>query len=225
MTGEYFLVPMLLVIGISYLIVRGAAVALMLTGLDERRARFQALSAFTGTGFTTQEAEFVVNHPQRRRIVTWLMILGNAGLVTVIVTATSSLVTSSGYHLAITGFALIFGVVLIFRLLAHNALIKRWERYIYNHLMKRGSMEKPATEDLLYLREGYGLAQVTITPFSPFAGRSLYDTERKDGQWRILSIERDSDWIPFPSDNEQIQTGDTITIYGLLQAINQVFRT
>ena len=86
-------------------------------------------------------------------------------------------------------------------------------------------MEKPAAEDLLYLREGYGLAQVTIAPFSPFAGRSVYDTEQKDGQWRILSIERDSDWIPFPSDNEQIQTGDAITIYGYLPAINQVFQT
>ena len=93
MAGEFFLIPMLLIISVSYLVVRAASVMLMRTGLEEKRARFQALSAFTGTGFTTKEAELVVNHAQRRKIVTWLMILGNAGLATVIVTATSSLVT------------------------------------------------------------------------------------------------------------------------------------
>jgi Trk-type K+ transport system membrane component len=91
MGGIYFLLPTLLVIFFSFLIVRAGAIALMMTGMDEKRARFQALSAFSGTGFTTREAEFVVTHPKRRRIVSWLMILGNAGIVTVIVTGTSSL--------------------------------------------------------------------------------------------------------------------------------------
>ncbi len=69
MTGLYFLFPTLLVIFISYLIVRAGAVALMITRMEEKKARFQSLSAFSGTGFTTREAESVVNHPQRRRIV------------------------------------------------------------------------------------------------------------------------------------------------------------
>jgi len=94
MGGIYFLAPTLFVILVSFLIVRAAAIALMMTGMDEKRARFQALSSFSGTGFTTKEAEFVMNHPVRRRIITWLMILGNAGIVTVIVTATSSFATS-----------------------------------------------------------------------------------------------------------------------------------
>lgn len=33
------------------------SVILMMTGLDEKRARFQAISAFSGTGFTTKEPE------------------------------------------------------------------------------------------------------------------------------------------------------------------------
>ncbi|MCK4262353.1 hypothetical protein KAX00_04525, partial [bacterium] len=78
MSGLYFLLPALLAIFLLFLIVRAAAIALMMTGMDEKRARFQALSAFSGTGFTTKEAESIVNHPIRRKIVTWLMILGNA---------------------------------------------------------------------------------------------------------------------------------------------------
>ena len=94
MTGIYLLIPSVIVMFISFLVVRGATIALIMTGMDSRRAGFQALSAFTGTGFTTREAELVVNHPQRRRIVSWLMILGNAGIVTVIVTSTASIITS-----------------------------------------------------------------------------------------------------------------------------------
>jgi Trk-type K+ transport system membrane component len=51
------------------LIVRAASIALMMTGMNQKRARFQALSAFTGTGFTTKEAESVMNHPLRRKII------------------------------------------------------------------------------------------------------------------------------------------------------------
>ena len=81
-----FVVPVILIIVISAFIVKIAAVALNLTGLDEKRSFFQALSAFSGTGFTTRDSELVVSHDIRRRIIMFLMILGNAGLITVITT-------------------------------------------------------------------------------------------------------------------------------------------
>ncbi|MFO8011092.1 MAG: TrkA C-terminal domain-containing protein [Dehalococcoidia bacterium] len=224
MTGAYFLVPMLLVIGISYLVVRGAAVALMMTGLDEKRARFQALSAFTGTGFTTQEAELVVNHPQRRRIVTWLMILGNAGLVTVIVTATSSLVTSTGYHIGITAFALVLGIFLVFRILSRNALVRRWEGYIHKHLIKRRTIEVRTIEEILQLREGYGLLQVHITSKSPYLGSAIGEIKAGKEGFRVLGIERQSEWIPFPEKTERVQPGDLFIIYGHLPLLSRVFQ-
>ena len=40
------------------------------TGLDRSKARFQTLSALTGTGFMTAESEDIVNHTKRRRITT-----------------------------------------------------------------------------------------------------------------------------------------------------------
>lgn len=61
---------------ISIMLVRIASVALRLTGLDETTAKFQALSAVSGTGFTTKESEAIVNYPVRRKIITLLMIIG-----------------------------------------------------------------------------------------------------------------------------------------------------
>ncbi len=69
---------------VSLVVTRVATVALMLTGLSKESSRFQARSAFTGVGFTTKEAENVVAHPVRRRVVLLLMLLGNAGLVTIV---------------------------------------------------------------------------------------------------------------------------------------------
>ena len=47
--------------------VRIATVGLTMTGVSKDLAQFQALSAFTGSGFTTEESEEIVNHPLRRR--------------------------------------------------------------------------------------------------------------------------------------------------------------
>jgi hypothetical protein len=68
--GIYFLLPALFVIFVSFLIITAAAIALMMTSIDEKKARFQALSAFSGTEFTTREAEFMVNHPKGGRLPT-----------------------------------------------------------------------------------------------------------------------------------------------------------
>lgn len=77
---------LLLVLVFSLLITRIATIALTYTGLSHQSAKFQARSAFTGVGFTTSESEKVVNHPVRRRILLLMMLVGNAGIVTVIAT-------------------------------------------------------------------------------------------------------------------------------------------
>lgn len=59
MSGIYYRVPTLIAIAICLLIVRAGAIALMMTGMSFDKARFQALTAFSGTGFTTREAEWM----------------------------------------------------------------------------------------------------------------------------------------------------------------------
>ena len=69
MLGIVGVIAFLTVLGLSLFITRLATIALTYTGLSREAARFQARSAFTGTGFTTSEAERVVDHPVRRRII------------------------------------------------------------------------------------------------------------------------------------------------------------
>jgi len=224
MSSLYFLFPALLAILISFLFVRASAIALMMTGLEKHKARFQALSAFSGTGFTTKEAEFVMKHPVRRKIVTWLMIMGNAGIVMVIVTATSSLATSKGFQLPINLLILVGGIFLIYKIATYKKFTKRWESFIERKLIKSPAFEEAATEDLLHFLEGYGLIKKIISENSPLIGSSLSECKLNERGLLVLGIERGKNWIPTPKAKEKMQEGDGIIVYGPLDKLKDIFK-
>lgn len=89
-------ISLFVLLSISVFIIRIASVALRLTGLPDSIARFQSLSAFSGAGFTTAEAETVVNFPVRRQIVSLLIIIGNLGMVAVFSTLVVSFLNTDG---------------------------------------------------------------------------------------------------------------------------------
>lgn len=219
MSSIYFLFPTLLAVLISFLVVRAASIALMMTGLDKKKARFQALSAFSGTGFTTKESETIVNHPQRRKIVRWLMIMGNAGIVTVIVAATSSMVTSRGYQLPLNFFILLVGVLLIYRLAKFRGFTRRWEQFIEKKLIKSPVFEESAVEDLLHFLKGYGLVKKIILEESPLIGKSLAQAKLNEKGVLVLGIERDKVWVPTPKASEVMKKRDELVIYGPLDVL------
>lgn len=224
MSGFYFLMPSLLTIFVSFLIVRAAAIALMMTGMDRNRAVFQALSSFSGTGFTTKEAERVINHPKRRKIISWLMILGNAGIVTVIITATSSLVSSKGYALPINIILFVAGIIVIYRIASHQGFTRKWEHYMEKKFIKHQIFEEDAVEDLLHLIEGYGLVRTLIKEDSRLIGSPLSACSECGEKVSVLGIEREKKWIPIPHAEDKILEGDRIIIYGPLDELKNLFR-
>ena len=224
MKNLYLLFPTLLTLFVSFLIVRSAAIALMMTGLDRKKAIFQAISAFTGTGFTTREAERMINHPQRRKIISWLMILGNAGIVTVIVTATSSFATSGSYNIPINILFLAVGIYLIYRIAVSKGFIERWENFVENRLVKSKMMEEDMVEDLLHLIEGHGLVKVLLKEGSPLIGMSLKEKELTKAGILVLGIEREKNWLAVPKPSEIMEKGDRVIVYGPIERLNENFR-
>ena len=90
------ILSLLVVLTLSVLVTRVAALALIRTGLGRESARFRARSAFTAVGFTTSESEGIVAHPARRPIVSGLMLFGNVGSVTVVSSLLLSFIGMSG---------------------------------------------------------------------------------------------------------------------------------
>ena len=68
------LFALLAIIFISLLVVRIGTNALVMTGMSLPASQFQASSAFFGVGFTTSEAEMVVGHAVRRKIILHLIV-------------------------------------------------------------------------------------------------------------------------------------------------------
>ena len=153
-------------LSLSVFIVRVASVALRITGLDDSSARFQALSAFSGTGFTTLEAEAIVNYPVRRKVVSLLMIIGNVGLVGVFATVAASLVHTDGELTAVLtqiGWLLVVLAVLWFFILNRRAdrLMCGW---ISRFLMARTVLGRRPYQRLLQLGSGVSICEHEIPP-------------------------------------------------------------
>lgn len=220
---------LLMTLVVSVVVVRIGAVALELTGLEHSVARFQALSAFTGTGFTTREAEEVVGHPQRRRIVSMLILLGNAGFITVIASLVASLAPSltdpQAAALVLLQIALALLVMyLLYRLLVWPRLSKRIDQAIKRQLQRHTHLTPGELQELLLQTQGWGIARVQVPEDCHFAGKLLAETRPRDHGMLILAIERGDKLIPSPTGRDSVQVGDWLVVYGQLDQMPEILR-
>ena len=205
---------LLVAILISFIVVSVGGLALQLTGIESEVARFQALSAFSGTGFTTTEAERIVQHRTRRRIVTILIILGNAGLVTIIATmvATFTQVTGYGWFFARLGI-IIISILVLYRLVIGSRFGNRFLQLVRKPLIKRILRETPTYEEIFNAGKGWGVSLITIKEESKKAGLSL--SELVGGEdLIILTLEAADDFISRPDVGEKVNVGDRLLVYG-----------
>jgi hypothetical protein len=210
-------VLLIVFICVSYLIVRIGAIALEMTGMERSRARFQALSAFSGTGFTTREAELVVNHPRRRKIVTYLMILGNAGIVSVIATFVLSLRQAGTFRPSLNLAIIAASLFILYRIASHQAFAKKLTQKIHDTLREKLHFQKVQVEELLQQSDGYGIASILVGRRSKVVGLTLSESGFKEKDLMILSVERDEEMIPVPKAQTKIRVGDRLICYGKLE--------
>lgn len=224
MSGVYFLVPTLIAIVILLLVVRAGAIALMMTGMNFDKAKFQALSAFSGTGFTTREAEEVLSNIRRRKIVTWLMILGNAGIVTVIVTATSSFTRAKGLEVGLNILILLAGFALIATVIRHTPVVRRWEHFAQKRLSGLKLFDDNINiDELLHIADGYGVVRVSVPEQSALIGKTVPNINAELEHSSILGVERDNTWDPTPHSSRQLVAGDCLVVYGELDHLGEYF--
>lgn len=157
-------ISIFVLMSLSVFVMRVAAVALRYTGLAETTARFQALSAFTGTGFTTSEAETVVNYPIRRRIVSILIVIGNMGLLTVFATLVASLVRTEGEVTAVvTQLAwLVGGLVLLWFLMLNKTADRILCNWIGRFLDSATFLGRRSFHRLLQVGDGISICEHTV---------------------------------------------------------------
>jgi hypothetical protein len=213
---------LLIAILVSFIIVRIGGFALQLTGIEPDVARFQALSAFSGTGFTTREAERVVGHKTRRRIVTILIILGNAGTVTVIATLVASFTQVEGYlWFFIRLVIIIAGIFGLYRLIIRSNVGQRFLDWLQKPIVNRVLSETPAVEEVFHVEKDWAISLVMVKASSESIGLSVADITA-EGDIEILSIDRAGTNLTKPNSEERIVEGDRLLVYGNRKSVKRV---
>jgi hypothetical protein len=209
------LATVLVVILVSLLITRVATVALTLTGLSREVARFQARSALSGTGFTTSAAESVVNHPVRRRIGMALMLVGGAGLVTVIASLMLSF-TGAGHRQTFHRVLLLIAGLTVVWLLARSGWVERRLSWPIARVLARWTtLDARDYAALLHLAERYAVGEIAVRSGDWLAGRRLDDLGLREEGAVILGLTlADGTWVGTPTFETSIQPGDRVVAYG-----------
>ena len=213
---------LLIAILVSFIIVRIGGFALQLTGIEPDIARFQALSAFSGTGFTTREAERVVGHRIRRRIVTILIILGNAGTVTVIATLVASFTQVGGYTWFFIRLAIIIGGIIgLYQLIIRSNVGHRILAWLQRPIMNRILREAPAVDEIFHVEKDWAISLALMRGSSKSIGLSVADIAA-EGDIEILGINRAGNYLTRPDGEERIVEGDRLLVYANRKSVKRI---
>lgn len=212
----------IVILVILMLVVEVCSIALKLTGLDIKKARFQVISIITNTGFTTKESELIAQHSARRKIAQVLMLLsyvGYAALIGLIVN-----IVQSKHELI---YFIIIGVTLTLMILffiRNKSLFLRLEKFIEKLLIKRMSKKKKyrTVEDVLKLNDEFGVVEFIIEEDSTLEGIALMDADLTNKSIQVLNVDRGSHIVHFPRRDLIFKEGDRVTVYGKLENINKL---
>lgn len=220
------ILALLIIILISFLVVRIGSNALILTGMSSSAARFQAVSAFFGVGYTTSEAEMVMGNEVRRRIIRHLIISGNIGLTSALATLVVTLGQSKEdlvmSKLVMTGIIIltILSLGLFFDL---KLITKPLDTVMKKTLQKAGVVRTLDYDLLLKIEHGYCVSEMVIGPGHPWSGKLLMESRPSDASVVILNIRHvDGSFTGAPNKDTVILVGDEVMVYGDSESVDKV---
>ena len=218
------IVFLLVVVSMSLLVTRIASVALTLTGLSQEASRFQARSALAGVGYTTQEAELVVNHPVRRRIIMILMLVGNIGVPTVVATLVVSLLTATQAESWWKPLlVLIAGLIALLFAARSRWLESRLNRLLARILQRWTDLEVRDYAALFQLQNGYAVSEMLVEPGDWIDGKSLDAAALSKEGVLVLGIQRrNGDYVGAPRARDHVHAGDVLILYGAGSRIREL---
>jgi len=199
---------------ISVAFTKLAAGALIATGVPPESAAFQARSAFSGAGFTTNEAENVVNHRVRRRIIGTTMFVGSLGTPTLVLTVLVGFIAPGPGSTTERALVTISGVLLILIAVLNRPVQRRLERvghrYVHRRLIPALSSNRL---DLLTLSGEYAVQAVKLEATPEESVRSLRGLAAAFPDVTILGVRRGKTYFGAPPVDIRLLAGDELVIY------------
>lgn len=209
------LISLIVIFTLSVLITKIATEALIHTGLSKQAAKFQARSAFTGVGFTTREAESIVNHPVRRKIIMSLMLIGNVGIISAIASLMLTFINTNlkGNILRVV---IIAGSMLVLWLLSKSKLVERvLVKIIKKALRKFTTLKVRDYVELLDLKGDYEITVIEVKKGDWLENKRVGKLQLWQEGINLLGIQRnDGTYLGTPKSSTKITTYDQLILYG-----------
>ena len=225
------------VISLYLFVIEAFSVAFKLTGLATKKIKFQVASLFTGSGFTTNESEIIVNDDRRRKIAITCMYTGHVFsvvimglLINVLISLGTSIKNSvdifsnplEWYFIVFYVSVFIFLMVLVIKIPPVN---KRFQLFLERIAVKLSKRNR--NNNIITVLDVYGknaIIEVILNKIPPFANEiPLYQMQlTKKYSINILSIRRGVRTIEVNKDT-MFKKGDIIVIFGLINDIKEAF--
>lgn len=215
----------LFVFTLSLVVIRIATVGLIMTGVSKDLAQFQALSAFTGAGFTTKESEDIVNHPVRRRISMHLMLLGHVGIVVVIPSVVLSFLNTGGSndwsHQLTVRIGVLFGGLLLLLVIASSRYVEQIMWRVNTFALRRfGGIQVHDYTRLLRVAQNYVISELQVRHGDWLAGHTLQQLRLSNEGVLVLGIEKpNGDYLGTPRGHTRLDANDCLILYGQQERI------
>lgn len=205
----------LLIAGFTLIIGRLGSIALTATGLPREIAKFQARSALSGAGYTTNEAESITNHPARRRIVMTLMAVGSLGSAGVIGTVAASFLDISGFSSGLRrGVIAAVGVLALTFLMRIPTLDRLLVRLFAGIVKRMTDVDVRDYGNMLRLSGDYGISELLVEPGDWLADKTLAELDLSHEGLLVLGIVRGDNYFGAPKGTYVARPNDTLLVYG-----------
>jgi K+/H+ antiporter YhaU regulatory subunit KhtT len=169
------------------------------------------------------------------------MVLGNAGLVTMMASGVSALTPSEGsmwqwLFRSILPFDISPGLVpwinaslivvlvyVMYRILTNKRNLVRLTNALRRRIIKRELFQSVSFDELLVVTGGYGVTQIEVRPSSPILDKSLVESGLRQRDITVLAITRGEATIPNPPADTKILLHDRLISFGKLENIRSIY--
>lgn len=200
------------------IVIEIATIFLCLTGLSRKVARYQAISMLTNTGFTTDEAKLISEHPIRRKISAVLILFGAFSLA-VVISILSTYLQDDLKIPEMGAIVLLFSVIMM--LLKTKRLTSFFKRKFSAKMEDHYEPEELPIKEVLYLNEDDCFTDIPIQKGSSHIGKRMADLFSGQKDMQLLFIRRGEEAIRINLAQEHVHEGDLLFVYGNKKEIMQ----
>lgn len=221
-------IALFLLVGFIYMMLISIFTVLFrLTGVTQEKARFQVISLFTTSGFTTRESEIMLATLERRRLSRGIMLTGyvfSVLIVSLIINLALSIPQSNASDFGLITILITAAFIIIFVLSRIKPVRSRFTHFIETLALKSLRSDETKIVILDFYHDKI-IAQVLIKELpEELRGKTLEESDIKNRyDVQILLINRKGDARLGVSKDDILEDGDTLTVYANEKKLNNLF--